>query len=89
MIGLVNDLLEQLHNHPLVRNVRIINYDETPAGKLELKIRCPLGQNYQLQVWLHHEPNFRDYAYQLFTNHPTLGQRATLSTYFYGSPPFS
>ena len=39
MVGLVDDLLEQLQNCPLVRNVRIISYDETPIGKLEVKLR--------------------------------------------------
>jgi hypothetical protein len=72
MVGIVNDLLEQLQNCPLVRNVRIISYDETPTGKLEVKLRCQLVRDYQLQVWLHHEPSFRDYAYQLFTNQPIL-----------------
>ena len=25
-----------------------------------------------MQIWLHHEPAFQDYAYQLFTDHPIL-----------------
>lgn len=68
----VDDLLSLLRGHPLVQRVRIVNYDETPAGKLELKIRCRLIKSYQLQVWLHQEPTFLDYAYQLFTNRPIL-----------------
>jgi len=72
MAALVDDLLKILQGSSLVRSVRIVNYDETPAGKLELKIRCRLIKDYRLQIWLHEEPNFRDYAYQLFTNHPIL-----------------
>jgi hypothetical protein len=60
MTALVDELLNLLHGHPLVKNVRVVNVDETPAGKFELKIRCRLIKNYQLQVWLHHEPTFQD-----------------------------
>ena len=69
---LVHDLLNLLRKHSLVKSVRVVNYDETPAGKLELKIRCRLTKDYKLQVWLHHEPAFQDYAYQLFTDRPIL-----------------
>ena len=72
MTGLADDLLNLLREHPLVKSVRVVNYDETPAGKLELKIRCRLIQDYQFQVWLHYEPTFHDYAYQLFTRRPLL-----------------
>jgi len=72
MNALIDALLDLLRGHWLVRNVRIVNYDRTPAGKLELKIRCRIAKGYQLQVWLHHEPAFQDYAYQLFTDHPVL-----------------
>ena len=72
MIALADALLKLLQGHRLVRNVRVVNYDETPAGKVELKIRCRLVGRYQLQVWLHHEPAFQDYAYQLFTDRPLL-----------------
>jgi len=37
-----------------------------------LKIRGHLSGNYQFQLWLHHEPTFQDYAYQLFTDRPIL-----------------
>lgn len=40
MAALVDDLLNLLRGHPLVKSVRVVNCDETPAGKLELKIRC-------------------------------------------------
>lgn len=69
---LVDQLLTILRTHALVRSVRLMNYDETPSGKLEIKIRCRLTQNLQLQIWLHHEIAFQDYAYQLFTNQPIL-----------------
>ncbi len=72
MAALVNDLLDLLQKNSLVKSVRIVNYDETPAGKLELKIRCRLIKSCKLQIWLHEETNFRDYAYQLFTDHPIL-----------------
>ena len=72
MIALVDNLLNLLHEHPLVRSVRVINYDETPAGKLELKVRCRLIKGHQLQVWLHYESAFQDYAFQLFTDRPIL-----------------
>lgn len=72
MHQLANGLLQILHQHPLVIQIRVVNYDETPSGKLELKIRCRLIRSYQLQVWLHHEATFQDYAFQLFTNSPVL-----------------
>jgi hypothetical protein len=72
MRGLVDDLLNLLRSHPLVKSIRIVNYDETPAGKLELKIRCRLNKECQLQIWLHLESAFQDYAYQLFTTRPLL-----------------
>lgn len=72
MHALVNNLLKTLRGHTLVENVRLINYDETPFGRLEVKIRCCLSGHYQLQIWLHYEPNALDYAYQLFTERPLL-----------------
>lgn len=72
MSGLIDDVLNLLRAHSLIKSIRIVNYDETPAGKLELKIRCRLGKEYQLQIWLHLEPAFQDYAYQLFTTRPLL-----------------
>jgi hypothetical protein len=72
MNTLIEDLLATLREHSLVKNTRIVNYDETPAGKLEVKIRCQLIKNYQFQIWLHIEPTLQDYAYQLFTNQPLL-----------------
>lgn len=72
MHALVEDLLKTLRGHVLVKSVRIVNYDETPTGKLEVKIRSRLVKDYQLQVWLHHEPTFQDYAYQLFTDRALL-----------------
>ncbi len=68
----VDALLRLLRAHTLVHSVRIVNYDETPQGKFELKIRCHLEQNYQLQIWLHIEPQSSDYAYQLFSTQPIL-----------------
>lgn len=72
MSALVDDLLRLLRACPAVRHAKVINYDETPQGKLEIKIRCRLVQEYQFQVWIHAEPQFLDYAYQLFSVRPLL-----------------
>lgn len=72
MNTLVEDLLHTLRDCSLVKSTRIVNYDETPSGKLEVKIRCHLLRDYRFQVWLHIEPAFQDYAYQLFTDRPLL-----------------
>lgn len=72
MPALVPEILSILRGHRLVRSLRIVHYDETPGGKIELKVRCQLQSGYQFQVWLHHEAAFADYAYQLFTNRPIL-----------------
>ena len=69
---LVSDLISLLRAHPLVRSLRVVHYDETPSGKIELKVRCRLSRGYQFQAWLHHEPTFRDYAYQFFSDRPIL-----------------
>jgi hypothetical protein len=69
---LVEQLLNALRTHHLLKNVRLLTYDETPSGKLEVKIRCQVSKNFQLQIWLHHKADFQDYAYQLFTAHPIL-----------------
>ncbi len=72
MNTLVDQLLTILRAHSLVSNVRLLNYDETPFGKLEVKIRCRLTESLQLQIWLHHETAFQDYAYQLFAHDPIM-----------------
>ena len=66
----IDDLLDLLRNSSLVRRLRVVDYDETPSGLVELKIRCQLINGYQLQVWLHCEPAVMDYAYQVFTDQP-------------------
>jgi len=72
MPALIDGIVKTLQTHKLVKRVRIVTYDETPMGKLEVKIRCQLIKNHQLQVWLHHEPDYQDYAFQLFTDRPLL-----------------
>ncbi len=72
MPALVPDLLSLLRAHSLVQSLRVVNHDETPLGKVELKVRCRLHGGCQFQVWLHHEPTFQDYAYQLFSDRPLL-----------------
>lgn len=72
MNTLVKEILEMLETHALVKSTRVVIYDETPSGKLEVKIRCDLPKNHQLQVWIHTEPDSLDYAYQLFTTIPLL-----------------
>lgn len=72
MTSLVPDLLGLLRGQPLVQSIRVIEYDETPAGRTELKARCQLPNGYQLQVWLHGEPGSQQYALQFFSDHPIL-----------------
>ena len=72
MDKLVNEILEILEQHALVKTTRVVNYDETTSGKLEVKIRCDLPKSHQLQIWIHTEPESLDYAYQLFTTVPLL-----------------
>jgi hypothetical protein len=67
MSALVDDVLGILRTNALVKNTRIVHYDETPSGKLEVEIRCQLPKSHQLQIWIHVEPEFQDYAYQVFT----------------------
>jgi hypothetical protein len=66
------DLLSLLHGHSLIRSIRIVHYDETPAGQIELKVRCRLSGNYQFQIWLHIGAASQDYAYQLFDDRALL-----------------
>jgi hypothetical protein len=68
----VPDFLALLRAHPLVRSLRVVEHDETPFGKLVLKVRCRLPGRYRFQVWLHYEPGLRIYAYQLFHGQPLL-----------------
>lgn len=72
MATLVTDLLGILQGHPLVRSVRVLRYDETLTGRVELKVRGRLVNGQQLQVWLHQGPTSQDYAYQLFSDRPLL-----------------
>lgn len=72
MNTLANEVLGILETHVLVETTRVVNYDETPSGKLEVKIRCDLPKSHQLQIWIHVEPESLDYAYQLFTTVPLL-----------------
>lgn len=72
MNDLVDGVLEILKTHALVKTARVIHYDETPSGRLEVKIRCTLPQSHQLQIWIHVGPASLDYAYQLFTTVPLL-----------------
>lgn len=48
MNTLVEQLLDALRTHRLLKNVRLLTYDETPSGKLEIKIRCQVSKNFQL-----------------------------------------
>ena len=72
MSALVDDVLGILRTNALIKNTRVVHLDETPSGKLEVKIRCQLPKNHQLQIWIHVEPEFQDYAYQVFTSVPLL-----------------
>lgn len=72
MNALVEELLDILEQHALVKTARVVHCDEKPMGKLEAKIRCDLPKSHKSQVWLHVEPRSLDYAYQLFTTAPLL-----------------
>ena len=72
MNALVDDIIAVLWTNALVKTTRVLNYDETPSGNLEVKIRCDLPKSHQLQIWIHVEPKALDYAYQLFTTVPLL-----------------
>jgi len=72
MNTLVDGVLGILRTNALVKNTRVVHLDETPSGKLEVKIRCQLPKSHQLQIWIHVEPEFQDYAYQVFASAPLL-----------------
>jgi len=72
MQAIVDDILSILESDALIESARIVNYDETPSGKLEARIRCQLPKKHLLQIWIHLEPEALDYAYQLFTTVPLL-----------------
>ena len=72
MPPLIPDIRRLLQAYPLIQSLRVVEHDETPLGKLVLKVRCWLSGGYRFQLWLHHEPAFQSYAYQLFTDHPLL-----------------
>ncbi len=72
MQAIVDDILSILQADALIESTRIVNYDETPSGRLEAKIRCQLPKKHLLQIWIHIEPESLDYAYQLFTTVPLL-----------------
>ena len=42
MQAIVDDILSILESDALIESARIVNYDETPSGKLEARIRCQL-----------------------------------------------
>ena len=72
MNKIVDDILEILQANDLIQNTRVVNYDETPSGRLEAKLRSQLPKEHTLQIWIHVEPESLDYAYQLFTTVPLL-----------------
>lgn len=72
MNKIVDNILEILEGNDLIQSTRVVNYDETPSGRLEAKLRSQLPKNHTLQIWIHIEPESLDYAYQLFTTVPLL-----------------
>lgn len=72
MNQLVREILGVLETHPLVSRIKIVHLDETPTGRLEVKIRCRIADQQQFQVWVHQRAATLDYAYQLFTSVPLL-----------------
>ncbi|MBE7467782.1 MAG: hypothetical protein HS114_01405 [Anaerolineales bacterium] len=59
MAAIADDLLNLLRQHVLVQNVRVVNYDETPLGKLELKIRCRLAKIINFKSGYIMRPHFK------------------------------
>jgi hypothetical protein len=53
MNTLVRSLLAVLDAHPLVSHIRIVQLDETPTGRLEVKIRCRIAGQKQFQLWIY------------------------------------
>jgi hypothetical protein len=72
MNPLVRQILVVLAAQPFVSSVRILQLDETPSGRLEVKIRCRIANEQHLQIWLGQRATTLDYAYQLFTSVPLL-----------------
>jgi hypothetical protein len=72
MNKIVDEILEILEGNELIQSTRVVNYDETPSGRLEAKLRTQLPKYHTLQIWIHIEPESLDYAYQLFTTVPLL-----------------
>lgn len=72
MNKIVDDILEILQGNDLIQSTRVVNYDETPSGRLEAKLRSQLSKDCALQIWIHIEPESLDYSYQLFTTAPLL-----------------
>lgn len=72
MNKIIDYILEILQGDNLIQNTHVVNYDETPSGRLEAKIRSQLPKDHTLQIWIHIEPESLDYAYQLFASVPLL-----------------
>jgi hypothetical protein len=72
MNKVVDDILDVLEENELIQSTRVVNYDETPSGRLEAKLRSQLPKSHTLQIWIHIESESLDYAYQLFTTVPLL-----------------
>jgi hypothetical protein len=52
MNKIVDDILEILQENELIQSTRVVNYDETPSGRLEAKLRSQLPKNHILQIWI-------------------------------------
>jgi hypothetical protein len=69
---LIDEILDLLNRSPLLNDLRVWQRDEAPSGAFVLKVRCRVGANFVLQVWLNYYlPNVR-YSYQLTANETVL-----------------
>ena len=50
MNKIVDDILDILQTNDLIQSTHVVNYDETPAGRLEAKLRSQLPKDHALQI---------------------------------------
>ncbi len=91
MPNLAESVLEILRGHPLVKDVRVVEFDETPAGSVELKVRCRMGGRLSIPGLDSFANRFPRLLFSTIfrSTHFALGQRAALPKHFLGSASFS
>jgi hypothetical protein len=53
MNKIVDEIIAVLEGNNLIQNTSIVNYDETPSGRLEAKIRCQLPKSHNAPHYEH------------------------------------